>query len=402
MRKLLFCLLFLAPSTTKLVGEVHEQVIWSPEYGNIASVFAIDSKGNLYGADIHGGNNFAGSIFEVSPNADGSWTATTLYDFCPNYPDCPDGFAPVGLIIGTDGNLYGTTGSGGTGGGACGNENGGCGVLFELSRPVNGGPWTETVLHAFGGGADGASPNADLIFDSHGSLYGTTNIGGQGIYEYESGTVFKLSYGNSGWSNSVLYSFCVTQNCPDGANPAAGVRFDKFGNLYGTTSLGGAYQGGTFFELSPGSNGWTEKVLVNVISPPFRGPVAPVAFNGNGEFYALSDSLIFLINPQTGRVASEPILSNQAAQEMISPSAPVIVDPRRALFGTGFDGGLYHMGVFWAITGYGEHLQLFNFGGADGVGPGNVIEDKAGNFYGTTYSGGVYGQGAVFKINLSR
>jgi hypothetical protein len=142
-------------------------------------------------------------------------------------------FPSDSLIVDRSGNLYGTTEHGGKTDHGCGI---GCGVVFELT-PNGGGGWTEKVLYRFAGGNDGSNPIAGLIFDGAGNLYGTTTGGGTGGFE---GTVFKLTPKKDGtWSESVLYSFCSFTNCTDGGLPNAGVILDHVGNLYGTTVFGG-------------------------------------------------------------------------------------------------------------------------------------------------------------------
>jgi uncharacterized repeat protein (TIGR03803 family) len=106
----------------------------------------------------------------------------------------------------------------------------------------------ETVLHSFAGGSDGADPEAGLIADEHGALYGTTFAGGSS----NNGTVFKLTphaNGHTDWTKAVLYSFCSQPSCSDGAAPIAGLIADEQGTLYGTTLSGGSSGAGTVFKL---------------------------------------------------------------------------------------------------------------------------------------------------------
>jgi uncharacterized repeat protein (TIGR03803 family) len=159
-----------------------------------------------------------------------------LYSFCTQNNDCADGTYPyASLILDAAGNLYGTTSSGG---------NNFYGTVFELT-PTEGGGWTETVLHNFGNGTDGAHLYAGLIFGAAGNLYGTTDDGGT----YNDGTVFELTpTGGGGWMETLLYSFNGYDR--DGFYPEAGLIFDGAGNLYGTTVWGGTYGQGTVFELT--------------------------------------------------------------------------------------------------------------------------------------------------------
>src|ERR1019366_10683573 len=170
------------------------------------------------------GTYFHGTVFELTPGADGSWTEKVLYSF-GNYPDGSEPSA--GLVFDAAGNLYGTTSLGGTYA---------YGTVFELT-PTIGGSWIETVLYSFGGGTDGDGPLAGLIFDAAGNLYSTTLRGG--TYNY--GTVFELTpIAGGGWTEKLLHSFIYDGT--DGNLPYAGLIFDAAGNLYGTTVNGGTYQ----------------------------------------------------------------------------------------------------------------------------------------------------------------
>ena len=142
-----------------------------------------DSAGNLYGTTQGGGTSSYGTVFELTPGADGGQTETVLYSFSG-----ADGASPAaGLVFDAAGNLYGTTESGGASG---------AGTVFELARPATAGePWTETVLHDFGSGTDGTAPQSSLIFDAAGNLYGTTRSGGA----FGGGTVFELTPDLAGW-----------------------------------------------------------------------------------------------------------------------------------------------------------------------------------------------------------
>jgi uncharacterized repeat protein (TIGR03803 family) len=205
-------------------------------------------SGNLYGTTYYGGANDEGTVFELTPPAagPGMWTETVLYSFCAQGGDeCTDGENPEARVIrDPSGNLYGTTPYGGAYGE---------GTVFELTPPATGQTaWTESVLYSFcahGGRdcTDGSYPEAGLIRDMSGNLYGTTEDGGTD----GGGTVFELSPNKAytAWTESVLYSFCAHRDCTDGSYPEAGVIRDKSGNLYGTTSEYGAYGGGAVFEL---------------------------------------------------------------------------------------------------------------------------------------------------------
>jgi uncharacterized repeat protein (TIGR03803 family) len=185
-------------------------------------------------------------------------TETVLHSFSGN-----DGAQPIaGLIADGNGNLYGTTAKGG----ASGN-----GVVFKLAP---GG--TYTVLYSFTGGSDGRFPQAGLIADSSGNLYGTTQFGGA----TGNGVVFKLTPGGT---ETVLYSFCHLPGCTDGAYPQAGLIADSSGNLYGTTPYGGASNDGVVFKLASGG---TETVLYSFLGGGDGAfPGAALIADGSGNLY---------------------------------------------------------------------------------------------------------------------
>jgi uncharacterized repeat protein (TIGR03803 family) len=196
----------------------------------------IDASGNLYGTTPNGGANGNGTVYRLTPKTTGPWAETILYSFNENGTD---GYNPyAGLVMDGSGNLYGTTISGGT-------YNGG--IVYELT-PTESGSWTETILHNFNvSDGDGFNLNGSLIFDASGNLYGTTVYGGT----FGAGTVFELSppaTGQTAWTETILYSF---ENTPDGAYPLSNLVFDSSGNLYGTTQQGGTNKVGTVFRITP-------------------------------------------------------------------------------------------------------------------------------------------------------
>jgi len=197
---------------------------WAPYAGLV-----FDAAGNLYGTGQNGGANGSGVVFKLAPNPDGTWTESVLHSFAYT-----DGSFPAGLIFDAAGNLYGTTLQGGAAAGY--------GVVFKL-KPNPDGTWTESVLHAFTGGADGSLLYAGLTLRA-GALYGTTYEGGD-CSGFGCGVVFKLTPSSSGWSETVLHTFLGF-----GENPAAPVIFDPAGNLYGTTTSGSTNKG-LVFKLTP-------------------------------------------------------------------------------------------------------------------------------------------------------
>jgi uncharacterized repeat protein (TIGR03803 family) len=191
-----------------------------------------DEAGNLYGTTQAGGDNEHGVVFKLDPTG----KETVLYSFKGE----PDGSQPNGgLIRDGAGNFYGTTVWGGQG--KC--EGMSCGVVFKLD--VNG---TETVLHSFTGGTDGGNPVAGLVMDTAGNLYGTTSVGGApGCEDYACGVVFKL---HPSGEETVLYTFDYRNPTP-GVSPEAGVILDSVGDVYGTTEGGGVNNFGVVFKITP-------------------------------------------------------------------------------------------------------------------------------------------------------
>ncbi len=308
-----------------------------------------DSSGNFYGTTSAGGEKEWGTVFELTPQSDGTWNETVLYNFQGSGFNLSDGATPTGsLIFDTAGNLYGTTSSGGFGGNDC--NAGGGGTVFELSPSSDGGPWTETVLHTFkcATGNDGANPYGALVIDAQGNLYGTTQLGGTANV----GTVYELSSSGGSWNETTIYNF---QGGIDGYSPEAGLVLDSKGVLYGTTINGGSSGRGTVFRLShqPGNGGsWIEQILYS-----FAG-----------------------------------------GSDGANPYSAVILK-KNVLYGTTLQQGQYGYGTVFQLTvsgGVPVETVLYGFqGDTDGANPyGGLISDPAGNLYGTTEFGGA----GKFKI----
>ncbi len=226
--------------------------------GSPLSGFIINSAGNLYGTASYGGSGGYGVVLKLDING----AETVLHNFVGG----TDGASPEGrLVSDAAGNLYGTTFAGGPSGD---------GTIFEIN--IKG---KETILHRFTG-ANGAKPEAGLTMDAKGNLYGTTTAGGAN----GNGTVFKLGKNSEGkWKEHVLYSF---GQGTDGSVPVAGVTLDKAGNIYGTTSAGGAYTYGTIFKLTHAKSGWTETILHNFQNAADGAvPYAGLVFDQSGNLY---------------------------------------------------------------------------------------------------------------------
>jgi uncharacterized repeat protein (TIGR03803 family) len=233
----------------------------------------IDAVGNLYGTTGAGGTTNQGTAFRLSPNSDGSWTETVLYTFGVQSTDAAGPLAAV--ILDAAGNLYGTTAYGGTFG---------WGTVFELS-PASGGEWTETVLYSFTGHTDQGNPRASLWMDAAGNLYGTTF--GNVIHGAGDGTVFELLHNPDGsWTQKTLHTFGNVQGT-DGIIPGFGALVpDQAGNLYGTTQYGGAHSGGILYKLTSGAAGkWTYSTVYSfqASTTDAVGPTYGVTFAKSGR-----------------------------------------------------------------------------------------------------------------------
>jgi hypothetical protein len=370
-----------------------------------------DKAGNLYGTTSYGGvggcygGSTCGTVFELSPSQNGTWTSTTIYEFCANNSSCPDGNFPLaGLAIDPLGNLYGTTAYGGDYS-TC--QLDGCGVAFELSPPsAPGGAWTYTSLHTFCSAlncTDGANPRwGALTLDKSGNVYGTTEAGGSPSgynVNGEGGVVFELSPGNSGWTETVLYNFCSVTNqqrqCLDGSFPQSSVTFDRSGNLYGATMWGGLFSkgdnegSGLLFKLSPGSNGWTETTVFAFPPAGYSGsnPTAPIAFDGSGNLYTTFSGYYGKGIAGVGEI-SPGGQTRKIFLDAITPSGVLIDSKRNVLYG-------YSFSNIYEIDPAG-HLTFLS--GPGPVAYGNLIEDSAGNLYGVSSEGGTYGGGVVFEV----
>jgi uncharacterized repeat protein (TIGR03803 family) len=373
-----------------------------------------DAAGNMYGTLSQGGNGVCpnrtegcGEVFELSPNGNGGWTRKTLHEFPTNGSD---GFYPQAkLIFDAAGNLYGTTLYGGSR-----HE----GTVFELSPQANGN-WTEKILHDFSNdGTDGKFPWAGVVFDAAGNLYGTTFGGGTyTICEGGCGVVFELSpAGNGTWTEKILLNF--GSDYTDAYAPDFGpLIFDAAGNLYGTSGGGGTYGSGTAFEISPAASGsWTETILHSFGSGSGDGslPQGGLTFDAAGNLYgttyyggAYNFGMAFELTPAGGRTWSETIMHSFDGEtgDGTLPRANLILDSSGNVYGTTTGGGANIVGtVFELSPGSGGSwtetiLHSFQDNVKDGEHPGaSLIFGSSGNIYGTTAGGGEKSGGTVFEI----
>jgi uncharacterized repeat protein (TIGR03803 family) len=325
----------LSPSTQAQTYSVLYAFQRKGDGGSPQAGLFLSPGGGLYGTTFLGGDTSCscGTVFELLPNG----AFTVLYKFTG-----ADGANPAAALIADgNGNLYGTTSQGGRG-----RPNDG--TVFKLAPPVKeGAGWTETVLHTFWGGADGANPYARLVRDGAGNLYGTTLLGGA----FDRGTVFEL---DAAGKERVLYSF---SGQADGAYPNADLILDGPGNAYGTTNEGGdAAHHGTVFKL--------DKTGTLTVLHTFAG----------------------------GKDGS-------------SPDAGLILDESGNLYGTTTQGGdKDNNGTVFKLDKTGRLTVLHTFtAGLGGAYPyAGLVRDPAGNLYGTVVDVGPSGNGVAFKIALAK
>ncbi len=330
-----------------------------------------DSSGDFFGTTEYGGAFGDGTVFEM---AAGSGTVTILASF-----NGTNGANPLaGLVEDSSGNLFGTT----NGGGASGD-----GTVFE----VVAGSGTITALASFNG-TNGANPYADLIEDSSGNLFGTSFSGGAS----GDGTIFKVAPGSG--TITVLASF----NGTNGANPLRALVEDSSGNLFGTTTFGGASGNGTVFEVAAGSS--TITTLASFNGTNGSNPQATLVEDSSGNLFgttyaggASGDGTVFQLAAGSGTITTLVSFDGTNGANL---EAGLIEDSNGNLFGTTVLGGTSNDGTVFKVAASGGTLTtLVSFNGFNGSEPeAGLIEDSNGNLYGTTYEGGAASDGTLFKV----
>jgi uncharacterized repeat protein (TIGR03803 family) len=327
-----------------------------------------DSSGNLFGTTYQGGDYGDGTIFKVATQNNNA--LTTLVSF-----DGANGLRPVGGVIeDSNGNLFGTTSGSGAN----------SGTIFEFSTVTN----TLTTLASVGG-----SPQAGLIEDSSGNLFGTVASGGI----YGDGAVFEYSTATN--TLSTLASF----NGYDGANPQASLIEDGSGNLFGTTWTGGTYnpntgQGcGTVFEVATQSNN-ALTTLVYFDGTNGYLPACSLIEDNNGDLFGTTfqggvhnDGTVFEFATGNNTLSTTSLWLGAA-----DPLAGLLEDSGGNLFGTSYGGGSGYGTVFKVSAGISNVSVIASFDSTDGYPQDSLIEDSAGDLFGTT--NGAYGDGIVFEV----
>jgi uncharacterized repeat protein (TIGR03803 family) len=356
-------------------------------------MFGTTSGDGAYGDVQLGGY---GSVFELRPDEHGNMREVVIHNF-----NGKDGAIPLSsVVLDKSGNLYGTTQRGGTD----------CGVVFELSQTA--GSWHETVLHSFSQ-SDGCSPEAGLVFDPAGNLYGTTGGGGAD----GDGLVFELSPGSNGvWSETVLYTFTGGS---DGSGPVGGLVFDHAGNLYGTAAYGGSSGCqtnwttgcGTVYELSPSSSDWTFNVLYTFSGNDGGNPLAALTFDQSNNLYGTtmyggvsecgSCGTAFELSRSSGGWVESNLYSFDGESDGIYPNSTLVLDKHGNVYGTtpgykNYPGSLFEL---TPSSGGWTETTLHDFDNPYNAYPqGGVVLNAAGHLIGTTEAGGTLYAGTVYEF----
>jgi uncharacterized repeat protein (TIGR03803 family) len=364
------------------------------------AAYAVTVKSHTPGiaCSVTSGSGTVGSANVTVGVSCGAGTETVLYSFQGDNGYDRDGDSPNdNLIMDSAGNLYGTT----PGGGRYLS-----GLVFKIDATGK-----ETILYSFGTSAtDGSTPNGGLIMDSAGSLYGMTLVGGAN----NKGTVFKI---DTTGKETVLYSFGT--GATDGTEPLGGLIQDSAGDFYGATGYGGANGEGTVFKIDTTGN---ETILYSFGSNAAdgAGPMGGLIQDSAGDFYGTTGGggvnncgTVFKIDATGKETVIYSFCAN--AYDGWRPEAGLILDSAGNLYGTTAYGGvnsnngMVFDGTVFKIDTAGKETVLYSFGAStvDGTTPNlGLIQDSAGNLYGTTVNGGANGVsqggfGTVFKIDTT-
>jgi len=394
-----------------------------------------DASGNIFGTTNNGGNiytNDTGVVYELSPNGQGGWNFKVIHQFCQE-ANCADGaYAQSGLIIDTQGNLYGTTASG---------TAFGKGVAYELKPNSRKTRWKFKVLHTFCSRSqcsDGSEPYQELSYfgkdrgvpyDGTSPLYGVTLDGGNpGSF----GVVYELVYVNGRRQEHVLHAFCSLSGCADGGYPAVTPTVDASGNVYGATMYGN----GSIYEVSPnGHGGWSETVLYRFCAQTNcsdgKGPsslmldaqgnvLGSAGGGGTGaqcpSNYQGGCGVIFKLVPNGTQSKETVLYSFCQLTDCRDGTFPRSIgfDANGAMVGTTYEGGGHDIdnhgfggGTLFQLNG-SQEVVLHAFCSADNCTDGEYpiaqpFSDQAGNLFGVTPYGGANGipaggEGTLFQL----
>jgi uncharacterized repeat protein (TIGR03803 family) len=364
-----------------------------------ATDLVLDASGVIYGTTTQGGGLNSGTVFRLAP-AGPAWEESVIYSFTSG----PDGGQPYnGVTLDAQGNLYGTAVTGGTGQ-TC---EGGCGVAYKLTK--TGSTWTQSVLYNFTGGEDGSGPGAGLSFDRDGNLYGMTPTGGA----FGLGVIYKLSRNGAGnWTQTVIHAFTGGE---DGATGSAGRLLLSGGRFYGVATVGGAHGKGTVFRLNPTpGGGWSFQILYAFRGMPDGAlPYGAVVRDAAGKLYgttyyegAHDHGAVYQLTPTSSGLWKERIIySFQGAADGGHPVSHLNLGANGSLYGTTSEGGDpdCSCGTVFKLTKVGAGWQLETVhaftGNPDGANAYNgMARGAGGKLYGATVIGGEDDDGVIFEL----
>lgn len=362
--------------------------------GGYAPGALLNVSGTFYGTTASGGSASLGTVYKVTSGG----VERNLYTFS----NSASGKQPSGpLVRDASGNLYGTTAFGGDLSCSVQINQKGCGVVYKLSPSGQ-----QSVLHAFAGGSDGAGAFWGLVADAAGNLYGMTNAGGDRCSGTGCGTVFKITPSGT---ETILHAF---SGGADGGEPgfSGALAIDAKGNLFGTTELGGnrncSFGCGTVFKMDPTGK---ETVLYAFTGgADGSAPINGVVEDSKGNLYGTTAAggagfgTVFKLSPS--RVLTV-LHTFQLADSLGGGASTLVLDSLGNLYGTTLEGGTNEVGSIFEVSSEGVYTLLYSFPADTSMGEfptAGMVRDNAGNLYGTTSGGGgggcSLGCGAVFKF----
>jgi uncharacterized repeat protein (TIGR03803 family) len=359
---------------------------WEPSYGSLV----LASNGNLYGTTVTGGAYGDGAIFEVTP----AGVLSTVYSFC-SQAGCTDGDLPfAGLVEDSDGNLYGTAFSQGAKF---------AGTIFKFV-PSSLAFSTIYTFCSQTNCTDGSNPWAGLTLGPNGNLYGTTVGGGA----HKSGTFFEIT---TAGELSTLYSFCAKTNCVDGFEVYSPLVYATNGNFYGATLTGGTNNLGTVFQMTKTG---TLTTLHSFSGTDGETPWGGLVQASNGNLYgttevggARNSGTLFEITTTGKFTVVHSFCASANCPDGATPVGALMQASNGNFYGTTTGGGEHYKGTIFEITTAGVITTLHSFAGADGDNAfAGLVARPDGTFYGTTEAGGKltcnsphpFGCGTVFKL----
>jgi uncharacterized repeat protein (TIGR03803 family) len=342
----------------------------APDYGYLTQ--GID--GRFYGTTAAGGSNAGGTVFKITPQG----ALTTIYNFC-SQPNCADGKEPLsGVVLGTDGNFYGTASAGGASGD---------GTVFQITSSG-----VLTTLHSFNG-TDGMSPAAQLTQGTDGEFYGSTQDGGMNRGD---GTIFKITSEGSLLTIATFYD-----SNKQGSNPFSALVQGDDGDFYGLTPKRELRCCGAFFKVTPGGTLTTLALMETVGKYPYDPPVLAA----DGNFYAVTSGGQRAGTFFQATASGSLTLLYSFGSDGRDPIGGLVQATDGNFYGTTYGSsgckgeGLIQCGTILELTSDGSSTLLHNFDITDGSHPvGGLIQATDGNFYGTTTTGGTDNDGTIFSL----